>query len=137
MACVLFSGGQLKLWRGSEKAMRDFKAERSVLKRWLELYQPDTVVMEDSHSSERKGERQKTLLANARKTIERLGFNLMLVQRSVRCPNVTELCENLAKRYPAIAHLVPRKPKIWESEQENVTLFEALNLADIADAKNL
>jgi Holliday junction resolvasome RuvABC endonuclease subunit len=103
----------------------------------LDRYQPDEVVLEEwAPGSDRRSTRIQRLhqsIAHAAQTrgigVSRLTKkNVRAVFRSVGAVTRHEVAQTVARQFPGIAHRLPAKRRIWDSEKAISSLFSAAAL---------
>ncbi len=129
LACLIFAGQDLKVWHCSSQGAQSPEAAAMQFKIWVQKYKPDVVVFEDMHSARRKGERQKLILKALYNVARNRRVKHYKVRREKVHRNRYDEAVTLAKRFPALKHLVPARPPIWQAEARTLVLFEALALA--------
>ena len=116
-------------WRLSRKAARNPKDAAVCLKSWINDFEPDLLISEDPAAS-RKGDHVKTLLETIGQTCDQAdGLNVLLPRKQVYHDKYEE-AKVLAKRYPHLRILLPKKPSIWNSEPHAISYFEALSFVE-------
>jgi hypothetical protein len=103
------------------------------------LYSPDVILVEDhEHGSSRRGLRVRHLLksilvlASKKKVrvrrVSRSAVKKALSQDSALTKHETAI--EIAKRFPELAPRLPRLRKPWMSEDERMSIFDAIALAE-------
>lgn len=101
-------------------------------------YQPDVLVLEDCRGKHsRRRERVERLLRDASLLGERHGLRRLRVSRSrVEAVfgnggriNKQKIAEAIAERFPVLKTKLPRVRKIYMSEDERMSIFDALSFA--------
>lgn len=133
IAFAFFERGKLLDW-GTRRNDGD---EMSVVDRLLETYRPDTVVIEDpdAHRCERRS-RVRALLRRIAVRARTERINVILVSRyAVRedwksrgFGNKHGVAKEIAKIFPEIEHLLPRRRKPYQSEQVRSDIFDAISI---------
>jgi len=136
IACVLLRGGKLNDWNISRVGAKSPKQAGVVFKRWLEQFQPDTIISEDPKAAKRKSELQRDILRTFSKLAKKSPASNILVTRKKTHKNIYKQARALAKLHPAIAHKVPKQPPIWMPEPRDTAYFEALAMAEQVLSKN-
>jgi hypothetical protein len=105
----------------------------------LGRFRPDTVVLEDTAApGSRRRPRVRRLIEDLAKLARERGIAVSAVARSavLRCfssPDETatkySIAKRLAKDFPELQSKLPPPRKIYESEDERMSLFDALALA--------
>ncbi len=130
LACMVYlQGKSLKDWRVSHKAARTPGDGVSVLRNWLAIYEPDVVICQNPDSAGRKSERNVAILKAMARAISDADVMDLLVTRGFQYRNIYEEAAVIARRYPALKHKLPKKPRIWETEPRRIIYFEAMALA--------
>jgi hypothetical protein len=102
----------------------------------LARHQPDLFVLEDTHArrSLRRVRARKEIRSMERLALKR-GVKVARVSRlavlDTLAPGKTkyEAAAKLAEIFPVLAERLPRKRKIWETEVERMSIFDALGFA--------
>lgn len=105
----------------------------------LDQYRPDIVILEDPRApgSLRRPRVQK-LLERLRETARERGIAVHLIPRLavIECFSSPEkratkfsITEHLAETFPELAPKMPKRRKVWQSEDERIATFDALALA--------
>lgn len=126
---VYLQGKSLKDWRISHKAARNARDGVYVLRRWLAIYEPDIVVCQNPDTAGRKSARNVAILKAMARAIEDEDVLDLLVARRFQYRNIYEEAVVIARRYPALKHKLPNKPRIWETEPRRIIYFEAMAFA--------
>jgi hypothetical protein len=105
----------------------------------LDQFRPDAVVLEDTAAKgSRRYPRVRDLLEALAKIARERGIPVQTVSRlavigyfSSKDEQATKhtIATTLAGAFPELAEKVPRKRKIWQSEDERISVFDALALA--------
>ena len=129
IACVVLDDGELVIWDASEKAGSSAEEAAKKLRIWVREFKPDVLVSENPDAAQQKSGVQIPILKAFTAVGEDLGILNLVVQRKKRFRNAYVEASHLGEQFPDLAHLVPKKPRIWESEPYNLACFEALALA--------
>jgi RNase H-fold protein (predicted Holliday junction resolvase) len=105
----------------------------------LDQFRPDAVVLEDTTAQgSRRYPRVRDLLEALAKIARERGLEVHTVSRldviayfSSQDEQATKhsIATTLAGAFPELAEKVPKKRKIWQSEDERIAVFDALSLA--------
>lgn len=101
---------------------------------------PDLLAIEDGRGTRRRA-RARRLIGGIEEIAKRRGLPLIRVSRSrvkgVLFPASTkqEIAEGLARLFPELAPRLPRPRKPWMSEDERMSIFDALSFALAAFTK--
>jgi RNase H-fold protein (predicted Holliday junction resolvase) len=105
----------------------------------LDQFRPDAVVLEDTTApGSRRYPRVRDLLEALAKVARERGLEVHTVSRLavIACFSSKEeratkhtIAKTLAVAFPELAEKVPKKRKIWQSEDERISVFDALSLA--------
>lgn len=131
VAAVFLEGDKVVATRMSRTAANDTKNAARIVQSWIDGYEPDHMIAEDPKTALRKGENTKAILETIT-TIYENGDGLdVCVPRRQSYQNKYIEAKALAKRYPEVAHFLPRaRPPIWMPEPRHMSYFEALALVD-------
>jgi len=129
LACLIFAGQDLKVWHCSSQGAKSPEAAAAQFKIWVQKYKPDIVVFEDLQSAKRKALRQKLILKTLYTVARNRRVKHLKIRREKAHRNRYDEAAILAKRFPTLKHLVPKKPPIWQAEARTLVFFEALTLA--------
>src|SRR5579863_4282657 len=104
----------------------------------LDQFRPDAVVLEDTTAEgSRRYPRVSDLLETLGKIARERGLEVQTVSRHAVVARFSKdeaatkhsIAKTLAEDYPQLAEKVPRKRKIYQSEDERIAVFDALSLA--------
>jgi len=105
----------------------------------VDQYRPDVVVLEDSAApGSRRRPRVQELLNTLGKTARERGIAVHTIPRLavIECFSSPDkratkfsITEHLAETFPELAPKMPRRRKIYQSEDERIATFDALALA--------
>ena len=133
VAFAFFERGSLLDW-GTRRNDRD---QLGVADRLLALFKADVVVIEDpdAHRCERRP-RVRSLLRNIARRASGHGIAVLLVSRyEVRKSSAERgmttkhaVASDIARMFPEIEHLVPRRRRSFQSEQARADIFDAISL---------
>lgn len=127
---VFFIGGRLIYWGGSDMAIRSPEYAARTTRKWIGKFRPQIVVTEKIEAGSRKGENTIKVIGAIAKVAADAPLSDIAVPRIRHFESKYEEAKAIAKRYPAIAHLLPKKrPALWESEPRQMIFFEATALA--------
>lgn len=129
LACLIFAGQDLKVWHCSYQGSKSPEAAAAQFKTWVRKYKPDVVVFEDMQSAKRKGLRQKMILKALYNVVRNRRIKHHKIRHEKKHPNRYDEAAILAKQFPTLKHLVPKKPPIWQAEARTLVFFEALSHA--------
>lgn len=127
---VLLVDGTVKDWRISEGPAEATGAARVAMKKWIDQFDPDVIVLEDHHFATRKADKTRRIIKALYRTAKRSTALVAQVTRVQDYPNKFIEAKALARRFPELKPLVPSPHRIWEREPRNLVCFEALALAD-------
>lgn len=125
---VLIEHGQLATWHTSCVAAREPAGAARFARDFIDLLDPDVIVMEDVAEGSLKGETALTLLEAIRKEAECSKAQLLLLKRELAFRTRRSEAEHLVRHYPDLADKVPKR-KFCEREPHQMVLFEALAFA--------
>lgn len=129
LCCLYMEGVHLEDWRASRKGARSADNAVSILRIWLETYQPDCIIIENTDMAQRKGDKKRGILSTlARVAEDHEALNIEVI-RQQEYVNMYEEAEALAVRYPQLRPWLPKQPPIWMPEPRNTVYFEALAMA--------
>jgi len=104
----------------------------------LDQFRPDAVVLENTTAKgSRRYPRVRELLETLGKIARERGLEVQTVSRLAVIAHFSNdepatkhsIAKTLAVDYPQLAEKVPRKRKIYQSEDERIAVFDALSLA--------
>ena len=104
----------------------------------LDQFRPDAVVLEDTTAKgSRRYPRVRELLDTLGKIARERGIPVQTVSRLAVIAHFSKdetaikhsIATTLAVAYPELAEKVPRKRKIYQSEDERIAVYDALSLA--------
>ena len=105
----------------------------------LDQFRPDVVVLEDSAApGSRRRPRVQKLLERLQETARECGIAVHMIPRlaviecfSSRDKRATKysITQHLAETFPELAAKMPKRRKIYQSEDERIATFDALALA--------
>jgi hypothetical protein len=105
----------------------------------LDQYRPDVVVLEDPAApGSRRRPRVQKLLGQLRDIARERGIAIHMLPRLavIECFSSPEkratkysITQNLAETFPELAEKMPKRRKIYQSEDERIAIFDALALA--------
>jgi hypothetical protein len=105
----------------------------------LDQFRPDIVILEDSTApGSRRRPRVQKLLERLRDSARGLGIAVHMIPRLavIECFSSLDkratkysITEHLAETFPELAAKVPRRRKIYQSEDERMATFDAVALA--------
>ena len=105
----------------------------------LDQFRPDIVILEDSTApGSRRRPRVQKLLERLQETAREHGVAVHAIPRLavIECFSSPDrratkysITEHLAETFPELAAKVPRRRKLWQSEDERMATFDALALA--------
>lgn len=125
---VLIEDGQLATWHTSCVAARDATQAAEFAQDFIDLLDPNVVVIEDIASGTRKGTKATALIDAIRKEAEQSRAQLVAVMREKLFRTRHAEALYLVKHYPELADKIPRRGHA-EREPHHMVLFEALALA--------
>lgn len=129
IACVVIDDGDLVIWAASEKAATSTTEAAKKLSAWVQEFKPDVLISENSDTARKKRGVQIPILKALASVGEDSGLINLVVRRKRRFQNAYIEAAHFGEQFPDLAHLVPRKPAIWQREPYNLAYFEALALA--------
>lgn len=129
VAYVYFEDGVLTDWALSETASTSTYKARKFAKDWIELLQPNVVITEKNTSASHKGENTQLLIRAIADEAAQHELHDIEVVRHQHYPNKYVEAQELAKRFPDIAHKLPKTRRLWDKEPVNTSYFEAIALA--------
>jgi hypothetical protein len=141
-AFVLLEDGLLIDWgvrhAGSNKNVGSIRKLRVLLTQ----YKPDVLIIEDvNHRSSRRWRRVRQLVGwfarEARRNrilLRRVAHQQVRKQFATYSPQVTKyrVAVALAQRFPELQERLPRVRKMWMTEDERMSIFDALAMAIVA-----
>jgi hypothetical protein len=105
----------------------------------LDKFRPDIVILEDSTApGSRRRPRVQKLLEKLRETARERGIAVQTLPRLavIECFSSPDkratkfsITQNLAETFPELAEKMPKRRKIYQSEDERIATFDALALA--------
>ncbi len=104
----------------------------------LDQFRPDAVVLEDTTAKgSRRNLRVRELLDTLGKIARERGIPVQTVSRLAVIAHFSKdetatkhsIATTLAGAFPELAEKVPKKRKTWQSEDERISVFDALSLA--------
>jgi RNase H-fold protein (predicted Holliday junction resolvase) len=105
----------------------------------LDQFRPDTVVLEDTAApGSRRRYRVRDLLEALAKRARERGIQVHMLARLavIKCfsskderATKVSIAKTLAVAYPELAEKVPKKRKPWQSQDERISVFDALSFA--------
>lgn len=128
IACVVLDEGELVIWDASEKGSFSATDAAKKLRAWVKEFKPDVLITENPDAAWKKRGVQIPILKALASVGEDLGIQNLVVRRTRRFANAYVEAKHLGEQFPDLAHLVPKKPQIWQSEPYNLACFEALAL---------
>lgn len=129
IACVVLDDGFPVMWDAAGKSIDTVADAVQKLRAWIAEYRPDVLVSENPDTAAKKGKAQIAILRAFAETGEDLRIRALVVRRRRRFKNVYDEAAAFGAQFPDLAGLVPKKPRLWESEGHTVVCFEALALA--------
>ena len=103
------------------------------IKAFLGRYEPELIVLEGGEDS-RRGARAKRFLAKVETLARESGIEVRRVSRTqvreIFKPSGTtkhEIALEVSRRFPHLAPRLPRKRKPWMSEDERMSIFDAVS----------
>lgn len=125
---VLIERGQLATWHTSCVAARDPEKAAQFAQEFIDLLDPNVVVIEDIAAGTRKGTKATALINRIRNEAEQSRVHLVAVKREkLFCTRHAEALY-LAEHYPDLADKMPKRGYA-KREPHHMVLFEALALA--------
>ena len=128
IAYAFFIGDRLEYWGSSNKAAKSPEHALPVVKAWMAKFRPQVMVTERIGQDTRKKPRTISVIEAITQLAVDAPLNDIVVPRVRQFTNRYEEAEAVAERFPAVAHLVPKKPRIWESAPPRLIYFEAIVL---------
>lgn len=125
---VFIEGGQLATWHTSCVAARDAAQASEFAKDFIDLLDPNVIVIENIEAGTRKGTKAMALIDAIRKEAEQSRSHLVAVVREKLFRTRYAEAVYLVKHYPDLADKVPQRGHA-EREPHHMVLFEALALA--------
>lgn len=125
-------------WQASELSARTPQEVRRRLGRLVKRYEPDLLVVEDMESS-RRGRWARQFVTVVTRFAAEEGIAIRAVSRQevrehFRPSGATkyEIAVAITRLFPELASRLPRKRKPWMSEDERMSIFDALSFVLIA-----
>ena len=129
LSWVYLVDGELKDWETWRARVADHGKARSKLRELIAAYEPDTVVTEDpDRSCAKAGQSLKLLRVVAQDARDQAAHHVRVV-RSASDATKLEKAQNLARRFPPVAPLLPAERKLSRREERRMIVFDALALA--------
>jgi hypothetical protein len=128
IACVVLDDGDLVIWDASEKAASSASEAAKKLRAWVQEFKPDVLITENPDATRKKRGVQIPILKAMASVGEDSALLNLVVRRTKRFRNAYIEAAHLGEQFPDLAHLVPKKPAIWQREPYNLACFEALAL---------
>lgn len=128
-AYVYFEEGQLTDFALSQKASESPALAVRYVRQWISLLSPDVVVTESFTKKSRKGTKTRLLTEAMAREAARHRLNNIRTVRHQHYRNKYAEAGALAIRFPELNRVLPRRPRIWESEPDSISYFEAVALA--------
>lgn len=113
----------------SRKASSGPDAAAACAAQWIEEIRPDVVITEKVLAKSKKGARTRDVIAAMTGVADVADVLNIEIARWQGFESKYAEARALALEFPAMAHLVPRTRRPWESEPKATVYFEALSLA--------
>lgn len=126
---IYFIDGQPTHWGLSHKGASSPILAAAQTAKWITLFMPDVVIMEQVGERSRKGALTKYLIAAMADEARGAPCIDVSVPRVQLYANKYDEAKQLVRRFPMLSAWLPKRPRIWESEPRNMVLFEAVALA--------
>lgn len=130
LAFVLFDGDSPKDWQISGTAVQSGAQAAAFARLQIGRYNPDVVVVEDIDKAERKGERAKAAIRAIKAVAANHEVYDVAVPRTCQFSSKYDEAKAFGLLYPELAPWVPPKRRRQDVEHRNVSLFEAVWLAE-------
>ncbi len=135
VAYVYLEEGMPKKWGMSRKAATSTQNAARIVQSWIDDLSPDLLISEKPETARHKGAHSKHILETIGELFDRAeGLNVRLSRLQLYQTKYHE-AKALAGKFPALAHLCPRKPPLWMPEPRTTSYFEALSLVVQLTAK--
>lgn len=125
---VLIEDGLLATWHTSNIAAKSPDTAREFANEFINLFQPNVIVMEKLETTKRKGRNARLLLQEIYGQAEKAEGHFLSLKREKAFRNRQAEAEHLASLFPEVANKVPRRD-YCKNEPHHMVLFEALALA--------
>ena len=129
VAYVLLKDMHVSAWGLSRKASNGPDDAALCAARWIEWLRPDVVVTEKITKGSKKGARTRSVTSAITAVADRADILNVEVVRGRSYPSKYAEAHGLARDFPELAHLVPKRRKPWDTEPRTTVYFEALALA--------
>lgn len=126
---VCFENGKPIDWALSGAASRSPKDAVRYARKWIALLHPDTLITEKVAKRSRKGPKTRALIEAIATEAANHELHDIALPRQQHYPNKYVEAQCYVERFPDLRPLLPAKPKIWETEPQKITYFEAVALA--------
>jgi len=126
---VYLVDGELMDWGLSRKASKSVDNVFATATNWLIKYRPDLVVIEKVNGSGRKGVHTKSLTEALKAAALDRSVRVEALARPMTYPSKYHEARDLAVEFPQIEPWLPNHRRLYDTEPDNIILFEALSLA--------
>lgn len=126
---VCIQDGKVIDWAMSRAASRSPKKAAKRLRGWIANTKPDAVITERLDKNTRKGAHARDIIEALAREAEHHELYDISVVRKRRFANKYEEAAAYAARFREVAHLLPSRPRLWQSEPKKMIYFEAIALA--------
>ena len=126
---VLLVNRKLYSWQLSRQAAYSESEAARFAKLWIARLRPDLVITEDINDRCRKAEIARGLIQAIAAVADAEPQEHIIVERPRTFRNKYLEAMAFAERFPDLRSRVPKPRKVWDSEDRNTTIFEALALA--------
>lgn len=135
---VVFEGIENIIDWGVKDAGKQSKNESSVskIRKLLEYYLPDVLVVEDVTQKNRRQPRVKQLIKRSLKEAKKNNIESILISNASikahfkkhNARNKYQIAQVIARHYKVLKRILPPKRKIWMSEDLRMSIFKAVAL---------
>ena len=116
-------------WQLAHRASRSASKAQKKVREWLDFYAPDVVIVELFTAGTRKGIRAQELTAAIKETVLESGAQFIETERQQPFANKYEQIDSLCDEFPQMQMSKPKKPRFFDPEPAETTVFEALAMA--------
>lgn len=136
IGCVVIEDGDLKFWQGFETSNKVSAEVLEHVKFWMQTYRPDVFISEHPDAAGSKSGKQIEILQALADFGQDQTILNMVVRRTRPFANAYEEAAQLARHFPVLQEIVPKKPPIWSTEPYRLVFFDALALVRDAAMSN-
>ena len=134
---VCLDGDKLIFWKMTSKGTKRPDAAAAYARKMVDLYTPDWVIVEDPKMARFKGEKTKQLITAMTKVARKSQANCMVVERRQDFKNKYEEADALIEKHPKLNAIAIRRDRAFDLEPRATVVFEAVALAEAAQARSL